>query len=130
MKHIKAFAIILLFMAVNTLSAQSLKDWPELNSYHDVISRTFHPAEEGNLEPIKTFSETLTQKADELTKNAIPVAFNNKKVKDAVKNLQAKSKEVHILVARKASDAEIKKALTEAHDVFHEIVGLCTGEKH
>ena len=30
---------------------------------------------------------------------------------------------------KKVSDAEITKSLTELHDVFHEIVGLCSEKK-
>jgi hypothetical protein len=33
-------------------SAQSTFDkWPAIKEFHDVMSETFHPAEEGNLAP-------------------------------------------------------------------------------
>lgn len=129
MKSIKAFAVLMLIVATTTMSAQTKEKWKQLNSYHDVISRTFHPAEEGNLTPIKAYSETLMQTADRMTKE-IPAEYNTKKITDLVGELSQKSKEVHELVLNKASDAAITKALTEAHDIFHEITGLCSGEKH
>jgi hypothetical protein len=39
-------------------SAQSTFDkWPAIKEFHDVMSETFHPAEEGNLAPIKLRSK-------------------------------------------------------------------------
>ncbi|HLA56949.1 MAG TPA: hypothetical protein VK623_12665 [Flavobacterium sp.] len=130
MKYIKTFAAIALFFAVNNLSAQSLKDWPSLKAFHEVMSATFHPAEEGKLEPIKTRSQELTDAAQKLTQaNDVPAAFHTKAIQASVLNLQAKTAEVSKLVASKASDADITKALSEAHDIFHEIVGLCSKEE-
>ena len=40
---------------MNQAVAQSkLQDWNELKDFHKVMAQTFHPSEEGNLEPIKT----------------------------------------------------------------------------
>jgi hypothetical protein len=33
------------------------------------------------------------------------------------------------MVAAKAPDADITAALTELHEIFHQIVGLCSEEK-
>ena len=37
------------------------KNGPE--AFHEVMSKTFHPAEEGKLDPIKTRSYEMVQKA-------------------------------------------------------------------
>jgi len=131
MKSIKAFAVIALFFAVNTLSSQSVTDkWPAIKTFHEVMSRSFHPAEEGNLAPLKNFSETLMNKAQELTKSEIPAEFKTKAMLNSIDRLQRKTVEVHKLVLSQGSDTDLTKAITEAHDIFHEIVGLCSGEKH
>jgi len=40
-----------------------MDQWPALKTFHEVLSQTFHPSEEGNLEPIKSRSEELMNKA-------------------------------------------------------------------
>ena len=61
---IKSLAIVLFVLAANTISAQStFEKWPAIKAFHEVMSQTFHPSEEGNLEPIKTRSEELMNSA-------------------------------------------------------------------
>lgn len=117
--------------AVQTPKKPSTFDkWAALKDFHGVMSQTFHPAEEGKLEPIKTRSGEMVEKAEGLTKSAIPTEFNTPKIVDAVKRLQSGSKALDKLVKnKKTSDADITKSLTALHDVFHEIVGLCRDEK-
>lgn len=107
------------------------EQWSALKTFHGVMSQTFHPAEEGKLEPIKTRSGEMVDKAIALNKSAIPTEFNTPKILDAVKRLQSGSKALDKLVKnKKTTDAEITKSITDLHDVFHEIVGLCRDEKH
>ena len=126
----KSVAIVLFLLAVNTISAQSTFDkWPAIKEFHEVMSQTFHPSEEGNLEPIKTRSEELMNKAAVLLKSDIPAEFKTAAVLASAEKLQLKSKGLHKLVLSKGADADIKKSLAELHDVFHEIVGLCAEKK-
>ncbi|MBL7813834.1 MAG: DJ-1/PfpI family protein [Saprospiraceae bacterium] len=105
--------------------------WAALKTFHSVMSQTFHPAEEGKLEPIKTRSGEMLEKANALSKSAIPAEFNTPKINDAVKKLQLGSAALDKLVKnKKTTDAEITKSITALHDVFHEIVGLCRDENH
>ncbi|WP_091140053.1 hypothetical protein [Flavobacterium caeni] len=124
------FAIVALLLFAGAASAQSMDKWPALKDLHTVMSQTFHPAEEGNLEPIKTRSEELMHKSAALLKSDVPADFRTNAILNSAEKLQLKTKAIHKLVTSKASDAEITKALSQAHDIFHEIVGLCTGEKH
>jgi hypothetical protein len=105
--------------------------WPQLKSFHGVMSQTFHPSEEGNLVPVKTRSGELAQKADSLAASTIPAEFDKPEIRKAVKQLQTDSKKLDDMIKRKAtSDAEITKAINDLHDVFHQIVGLCKNEEH
>jgi len=106
------------------------EDWPELLKFHEVMSQTFHPMEKGDLAPIRSRSGELVSRAEALHNSQIPTEFDSKKVKDAVKKLAANSKKLDKLVKSKASDKAITKALTDLHDVFHTIVGLCSDEEN
>ncbi len=127
---IKSFAIVLFLFALNSMQAQSSMDkWPALKAFHEVLSQTFHPSEEGNLEPIKTRSEELMNKASVLLKSEIPADFKTTAILASAEKLQLKAKALHKMVVSKAADADIKKSLSEVHDIFHEIVGLCSEQK-
>jgi hypothetical protein len=130
MKHVKAFLIIVLVFVANTISAQSVTEkWPAIKTFHEVMSQTFHPAEEGNLAPIKARSEEMALKAEMILKSDIPEEFKTATILAAAEKLQLKSKKLHLLITSKADDAAIVKLLTNLHDTFHEIVGLCSSEK-
>ena len=127
---IKSLAIILSIMAVNAISAQStFEKWPAIKAFHEVMSQTFHPSEEGNLAPIKSRSEELMNRATAVLKSDIPAEFKTPAILASTEKLQIKSKALHKMVVEKGSDAEITKSLSELHDVFHEIVGLCSEKK-
>ena len=131
MKLCKLIAVAALFFAANTMSALSstLDKWAAMKTFHEVMGRVYHPVEQGNLEPLKNFAETLDNKAKELTTKEVPAEFKTKQLMATVKKLQEQTALVNKLVKISAPDADLKKAITDAHDTFHEIVGMCTGEK-
>jgi hypothetical protein len=130
MKHLKAFLVLALIVVANSVSAQStFEKWPAIKEFHEVMSQTFHPAEEGNLVPIKARSEEMMNKAAMLLKSDIPVEFRTDAILVSAERLQIKSKALHKLVMSNGSDAAIVKSITDLHDTFHEIVGLCSDAK-
>ncbi len=130
MKHLKAFLVLVLIVVANSVSAQSTFDkWPAIKEFHGVMSQTFHPAEEGNLAPIKARSEEMMNKAAVILKSDIPVEFKTDAILASAERLQLKSKALHKLVTSNGSDAAILKSITDLHDTFHEIVGLCSDAK-
>ncbi|MCB0497415.1 MAG: hypothetical protein KDC79_14835 [Cyclobacteriaceae bacterium] len=127
----KSIILFTVILAATQLKAQSIFDkWTELNEYHEVMSKTFHPAENDNLEPLKTMANDLKMKADNLAKSKIPMEFDSKDIKKAVAQLKTDSKALYNQVESKASDEELKKSIYALHDVFHKIVGLCRNEDH
>ena len=127
MMKIKLIAIIAFVLTTNSLLAQSSANkWPALKEFHAVISQTFHPAEEGNLAPIKARSEELMTKAKALLKLDMPAEFRTKSILDSAEKLKVKTKSLHRMVVAQASDADITKALVDIHDIFHEIAGQCS----
>jgi len=132
MKKIIAVCFILLAF-VQTKAQSSTDNWPALKAFHGIMSATFHPSEEGNLKPIKERSKELVQKAKELAQSKAPLEFNKPAIKKAVADLVLGAEKLDKLIADKAKDADIIKALSDLHDVFHQIVGLCKNpgnEKH
>ncbi|MES2853205.1 MAG: hypothetical protein V4698_09850 [Bacteroidota bacterium] len=130
MKHLKAFLVLALIVVANSVSAQStFEKWPAIKEFHEVMSQTFHPAEEGNLAPIKARSEEMMNKAAMLLKSDIPAEFRTNAILASAERLQLKSKALHKLVTSNGSDAAILKSITDLHDTFHEIVGLCSDTK-
>ncbi|TDE43916.1 hypothetical protein E0I26_09860 [Flavobacterium rhamnosiphilum] len=130
MKHLKAFLVLVLIVVANSVSAQSTFDkWPAIKEFHEVMSQTFHPAEEGNFAPIKARSEEMMKKAAMLLKSDIPAEFKTNAILASAERLQLKSKALHKLVTSNGSDAAILKSITDLHDTFHEIVGLCSDAK-
>lgn len=103
-------------------------DWQALKDFHGVMSQTFHPSEEGNLQPIKTRIGEMIAKAKALQSSSIPAEFNKSGVKESIANLVKGSQNLEKQIKKKASDAEITKSLSRIHDTFHTIIGLCTTE--
>jgi len=122
----KMFAMMAGLMITALAFAQPKpSDWAELKEFHGVMSQTFHPAEEGKLDPIKSRSSEMLEKAVAWQKSAPPAEFNKPEIKKELKDLVKGSKELDKMVKKNAADADLTKKLTELHDVFHNIVGLC-----
>lgn len=129
-----AILFVLASVTVYSQDNKSIFDsWPELKTFHGVMSQTFHPSEEGNLEPIRTRIDEFKSKAEALAASKIPDNLNNEKVKGAVADLKSGAAALKKQIDAKADDETIKKALSGLHDTFHKIVGLCMHpetEKH
>ncbi|MCC7224992.1 MAG: superoxide dismutase [Chitinophagales bacterium] len=106
-------------------------DWQTMKDFHKVMAQTFHPSEEGNLQPIKTRSQEMLKKAEALKTATIPKEFDRREVRKTIDQLIDGSKKLDKLInSKKADDKAISKSLSELHDVFHKIVGLCSPEEH
>lgn len=124
--------LLILFVgliAFKSNAQDKFSTWPALGEFHTVMSATFHPAEEGNFDPVKQRSGELVDKADLLAKSVVPVAYNKPAIQSAVKELKIKSTQLNKLILKKAKNDKINTALIAVHDVFHEIVGLCIEDK-
>ena len=135
MKFLKTF-ILMVFMIVTYTTANAqfkLAQWPELKVFHGVMSETFHPSEEGNLEPIKTRCTEMYEKAVAVSKSTMPTELKAKKgIKTAVADLVKGTKELDEIIKTKATDEVIKAKLTALHDTFHKIIETCNkqNEQH
>jgi hypothetical protein len=130
MKKLKVLLILALLVVANSVTAQSTFDkWPAIKEFHDIMSATFHPAEEGNLAPIKARSEEMMIKATALLTAPRPAEFKTKAILEASEKLKLQSIGLNALIMANGSAEGIVKELAAMHDVFHEIVGLCSESK-
>ena len=130
MTHLKTFLALTVIFVANSISAQStFQKWPAIKEFHEVMSQTFHPAEEGNFAAIKARSEEMMTKAAKLLTSDIPTEFKTKAILASAGKLETQSAALHKLVTSGANDDVIFKSITTLHDTFHEIVGLCSEEK-
>ncbi len=122
-------AVIMLFIATN-VSAQEKKDWKEMHNFHAVMGKTFHPAEEGKLQPLKDSAAALVTKAKAWQKSKVPTGYNAAVTEPILKQLVAKCIEVQKAVVAKKDDKILTKLITEAHEIFHEIMEKCRKEEN
>jgi hypothetical protein len=123
------FSFIVLLATIFSASAQE-KKWKELDAFHDIMSKTFHPSEEGKLEPIRTRSKEMLDRATEWKNSTAPEGYDMNAVKKNLKDLVKGAKEINELVKANATDAVLKDKLSKLHDVFHLIVEKCEKEDH
>lgn len=114
----------------NAVQAQQKAKWKEMDAFHEIMSKTFHPAEEGRLEPIRIHSQEMLDKATAWENSAAPKGYNQKAVKKSLKELVKDAKEINMLVKEKVADDVLKTKLSKLHDVFHEIMEKCENENH
>jgi superoxide dismutase len=99
--------------------------WPALKDFHKVMSQTFHPAETGDFKPLRTRSNEFLAKALLLKNSTPPVSLNKPAIQAAMDKLVKESAEIQKAVQKNAKDETLKKIITQAHDTFHVIQGLC-----
>ena len=114
-----------LFIILASSNVFAGEKWAELEAFHKVMSTTYHPAEEGNFEPIKTRIGEMVEAAGKLNTNPVPAEYNKQDILDAAKKLEADSKVLEDKIKANATNEEIFKDLNVLHDTFHTIVGLC-----
>ena len=64
--------LVLAMAAIFTVGVHAQEaSWKQMEDFHGVMSKTFHPAEEGNLKPLKENAATLVAKAKAWESGAI-----------------------------------------------------------
>ncbi|HYD54518.1 MAG TPA: hypothetical protein VEA99_17930 [Gemmatimonadaceae bacterium] len=100
--------------------------WKELDAFHKLIGGTWHPVERAqDLGPIREKAPALAEAAEKWGASKVPAACDRKEIRDAIAAAVTGSKDVARLVAAKATDVEITKALRDVHDRFEVVEGGC-----
>lgn len=119
-------SICIVVMAfVQNAQAQSAQKWKEMDAFHQVLSKTFHPAEEGNVKPAKDSASLLLERATAWQQAAIPSGFKPELTKTVLAKLVASCQELNTAVKQGKSDDDIKAKITKVHDDFHELAEKC-----
>ncbi len=99
--------------------------WKELDDFHTVMDGTFHPAEDGNFDPIKKEIKNMVKVAKKLKKNAIPTLFDSEMTKIAVADLEKGTLAFQKSVKnKKMSKEDLMKEFEELHHKFHKVLDL------
>lgn len=126
MKKIVLFVSVFAAMFfVKPVQAQEKAKWNEKDAFHEVMSKTFHPAEEGKLEPIRARSGEMLTKAIAWKNSTAPAGYDKAAIQKNLNKLVKGVKKLDKLVKKNASDADLKGQLTELHTLFHEITEKC-----
>jgi hypothetical protein len=125
----------MLMALVTSFSVKAQDDifeqWKELDDFHMSIATIWHPAEEGEFEPIRSRPEELYNKASALKSSDIPEKYDTDEIRSAVGRLESGSHGIFISLREKnPSNEELFEELKSLHDVFHEIVGMCRDDEH
>ena len=107
------------------LTAIEKDNWPALKDFHRVMGQTFHPAENGNLTPLRTRASELAAKSTLLRASQPPVSLDKPAIKEALLKLEKQCKELEKLSTSKVKNDVLIKKITAAHDTFHLVQGLC-----
>ena len=129
----KKFACLLIacFTLVALTHAQdNKKSWKAMDEFHTVMSQTFHPAEDGDLAPIKKRSQEMVDKAVAWQNSTAPEGFDKQKVDESLKKLVKGTKDLQKLVKSKSTDKVLTEKLSGLHDIFHEIMEKCEKDEH
>lgn len=100
--------------------------WPEMKAFHEVMAATFHPAEKGDLGPLKSKAAELYKAAKLWDGSTIPDDYNKKETAATLHQLLVKCNEIwSATTSEKSSDKKLMAMIDEAHEIFHKIMGVC-----
>jgi len=119
------FLASMLLLGVVMVNAQEKTTWKEQGQFHDIMSKTFHPSEEGNLAPLKEKSDSLVIVAKTWKAAKIPDGYKPKETAETLTKLVKQCEGIEAAVKAKKEDKALATMIKEAHDTFHYIVGEC-----
>jgi len=126
MKSIVRLVVIILAMFPAIGFAQTAKTaWPEMKAFHALMSKSFHSVEDGNYAPLKEKADSLLIAAKAWQASNIPDTYKPAETKETLDKLVKQCNVLAGAVAAKADDIKLKVLISDAHDIFHKIVGEC-----
>jgi len=100
-------------------------------NFHTVMAATFHPAEEGNVEPLREKAGDLTAAAKTWSNLQLPAEYDDTDLNSRLAELVRGSERIEGLIQTEATDSTLQQAITNLHEVFHGIMGECKhAEEH
>lgn len=125
-KALQLAVILMAFLPAISFGQTEKNVWPEMKTFHELMSASFHPVEENNFTPLRTNADNLFKAARTWQKSAIPQdKFKPKETKAALSKLVIDCAAVQKAVIANRSNEDLRILITKAHDTFHTIVGEC-----
>ena len=125
MKQIFKLATVLFFTSITQFSFAQKKEWKEMHAFHAVMSKTFHPAEEGNLQPVKNNATLLLAKAEAWKASTPPAGYDIAVTTPILTKLIENCTAIKDAVNNKQPNEALKTLITQAHETFHQIMEKC-----
>lgn len=116
----------------NMTQGGKVEVWKELDAFHMRMMATWHPAkEQNNMAPLKSMAGDLVTAAKTLAASKAPAGCQKPEMLKAQASLPAETEKLAAMVKNKASDADLKAALSALHDKFEVLGEGCnTGMMH
>jgi hypothetical protein len=115
-------ALVILVTASTLSFAQKDKNWVALSEMKALMKQTFPPLiKNGNLGPARKNAAAMLVLAQNLENGKKPRPFTKKSMKDKFEAITKNAQVLTDLVAKNASDEEVKVALSILHGSFAEI---------
>lgn len=130
MKKIITLFVIACIVIPSISFAQTAPSWKQMTDFHNYMAATFHPAEEGNFQPLRTKADSMYRAAKVWAASPIPVNFKEKETKEQLVNLQNQIVAIQLAVKNNAPDEELLPLISATHDTYHKITGECRKETH
>ena len=128
MKKIITLFTVVCFLIPAISFAQANKEWQQMEQFHNFMSATFHPAEEGNFEPLMMKIDSMYRAAKNWAASPVPRSFKEKQTKTELSNLVEQISGLQVAVKNNVADAELMKLVSATHDIYHKITGECRKE--
>jgi hypothetical protein len=117
--------------APKTENQTSEEQWPEMDSFHDLMAAAYHPVyDSSNLEPAKALAEKLAVSAASWSQAELPEKVNNDNVRNTLIILRDSSASFSAAVASGQPDSVVKARITGLHDIFHKLHGAWEKHEH
>lgn len=126
----KKLLLSVLVLVSTFLSSHAQHQWKELVDFHEVMGGTYHPSEEGKLQPTRNRSQEMLDKAIAWKNSTAPEGFDKKAIKKDLKELVREASSLNKLVKVNAADAKLRDQLAYIHDLFHTIEAKCEKKKN
>lgn len=107
--------------AATDSTAADTGEWKAMDDFHMIMAESFHPFKDSaNLAPAKAKAAEMAASAEQWLAAPLPEKVNNESVKAKLEALKAKTT-AFVETSKSTDDKVVGDALTELHDMFHEL---------
>ena len=129
MKKLMLFVVLSIIVTFSSIAQSKFDNWPEMKNFHTTLSQTFHPAEDGDMKPIRTRSHEMLTSIKLVNASHLPKQYDTDEMKKNLKKLEKETDKLNATVVRQEQSTTIMKQFTVVHDIFHEVAGMCKGDE-